>query len=118
MNKGELIVISKQQKSNIPYQSNNLFIYIGRGSALGNQFTSIQGRQTKAKEVCCSREESISKYKVWLMDQLKSKIKLVVDAMNTIWQMAKRGFKVYLVCYCKPKSCHGDIIKEIINSKL
>jgi len=31
--------------------------------------------------------------------------------------MAKTG-DVNLVCFCKPKACHGDIIKKLIEEKL
>ena len=53
-------------------------IYIGRGSVLGNPFTSIQDRKTKAEFVCNSREESISSFESFLCEKIKKKIKKFV----------------------------------------
>lgn len=92
-------------------------IYIGRGSALGNPFTSIQDRKTKAQYVCQSREESIESFRKYLYAKIKNKDKYICMALNKIYSLAKTG-NVNLVCYCKPKSCHGDVIKELIESKL
>lgn len=88
-------------------------IYIGRGSVLGNPFTSIQDRKTKAEYVCKDRNESVSKYKEWLKGQISTGNKTVIDELNRIWKQHKKG-NVNLVCFCKPQLCHGDIIKEFI----
>lgn len=91
--------------------------YVGRGSPLGNPYTSIKGRETKAMEVVDSREESISKFRKYLQDCIENKDKDVCDMLNQIYKSAKDG-DVYLACYCKPKSCHGDVIKEFVDKKL
>lgn len=100
--------------------SNNTSVdfYIGRGSPLGNPYTSIQDRKTKAEFVCSSREESISCYKEYLTKKISKKDKLICDKLNKIYLTAKSGKDVNLICFCKPKPCHGDIIKELIESKL
>lgn len=90
-------------------------IYIGRGSVLGNPYSHRKG--TKAEFVVDTREEAIALYKNWLMDKLERKDPEVCKAMNDIWLMAKAG-NVNLVCYCTPLPCHGDVLKEIIESKL
>lgn len=92
-------------------------IYIGRGSPLGNPYTSIQDRKTKAEHVCSSREESVANFRNYLLERIEMKDKTITTALNKIWKLAKNG-DVYLVCFCKPKSCHGDVIKEIIEKKL
>lgn len=91
-------------------------IYIGRGSELGNPYTSIQSRETKAKFVSSSRKESIESFRKYLIKSIEEKEKKVCSMMNHIYTLAMRG-DVYLACYCKPKSCHGDVIKELIESK-
>jgi len=91
--------------------------YIGRGSSLGNPYTSIKGRETKAKYIADSREESISKFREYLEDCIENKDKKVCDMLNRIYKAALHT-DVCLACYCKPKSCHGDVIKEIIDEKL
>lgn len=69
-----------------------------------------------------SREESIQKYK-------EEFYKMMITKSNTehldylacrkelglIYTMNKRG-PVYLVCWCKPLACHGDVIKEFIDN--
>jgi len=44
------------------------------------------------------------------LDKIKKKDKKICDELNRIYNLKE----VNLVCFCKPKSCHGDIIKEII----
>lgn len=100
------------------YQNNGEFdIYIGRGSVLGNPFTSIPIDRTKAEFQCNSREESIEMFKEYIINKINNKDKQVCDELNFIYKIAKDR-NVNLICYCKPKSCHGDVIKEIIESKL
>ncbi len=94
----------------------NVF-YIGRGSALGNPYTSIQDRETKAQFVVNTKEESIEKYKEYLNDCIENKQEEVCNLMNQIFILAMKE-DVYLSCYCKPKSCHGDVIKEVLESKM
>lgn len=91
--------------------------YIGRGSALGNPFTSIKDRKTKAEFVCESREESVEAFREYLTDNIAVKNPEITNALNKIWLKAKKG-DLNLVCYCKPKSCHGDVSKEFVEEKL
>lgn len=94
--------------------------YIGRGSALGNSYTSKKLSNTKAEFQCATPEESISSFRKDLLEKIKQKDKTVCDALNAIWKMAKKG-DVNLVCFCITKTnnlCHGNIIKEIVESKL
>ena len=69
-------------------------------SALGNPF---------------SGDEAIEKYKkhfikeVAIQGQFRNKIAI-------LYTMVKEDKEVCLICFCKPKPCHGDIIKEFIES--
>ena len=92
-------------------------IYIGRGSALGNPYTSIKDRETLAEFVVDSRKESIECFRNYLLDCIDKKEELVCNILNQIYKLTMKG-EVYLSCYCKPKSCHGDVIKEIIEYKI
>lgn len=89
-------------------------IYIGRGSVLGNPFTSIQDKQTKAEFTCSSREESISSFESFLREKIKNKDQKICNELNRIYTLSKTK-EVNLVCFCKPKSCHGYIIKKVID---
>lgn len=92
-------------------------IYIGRGSVLGNIFTSIQDRKTKAEFICKDLDESIEKHKNKLLQDISNKDIEVCKELNKIYSMSLKG-EVNLVCFCKPKKCHGDTIKEIIESHI
>lgn len=78
-------------------------VYIGRPSIWGNPFTHIKDRITKAEFLVSSREEAIEKYKEWILQQphLLSQLHLLKGKI--------------LGCWCKPKSCHGDILVELID---
>ncbi len=91
--------------------------YIGRGSPLGNPYTHLEVSATKASYKCETREESLERYHYYLLDNIEDKNPSICNALNQIFLLAQKG-DVNLVCFCHPQSCHGDIIKEIIESKL
>jgi predicted DNA-binding protein len=93
-------------------------IYIGRGSILGNPFTSKDLSKTKAIYQCESVEESITKYKEYLLDKINNKDYDICNVLNIIGKKIMKNEPVNLVCFCSPSRCHGDIIKEIIEEKL
>lgn len=69
-------------------------VYIGRPSKWGNPFViGIDG----------SRDEVILKYSHWLQTQ-----------PNLITDLIELKGK-YLVCFCSPKQCHGDILIKLAN---
>ena len=85
-------------------------VYIGRGSVLGNPFTSITDRKTKAEFISNTPIEDFEKY---LNNKIAEKDKTICNELNRIYKMEE----VNLICFCKPKNCHGDIIKKILESK-
>lgn len=87
-------------KRNEPYD-----VYIGRGSNFGNPFTHIKTKQTKAEFVVKSRKEAIEAYRSYLLSN--------PELLEEIKQLKGKT----LGCFCKPKSCHGDIIVEVLESK-
>jgi hypothetical protein len=91
-------------------------IYIGRGSPLGNPYTHIK-EGTKAEFIVSDRDEAIKNYETYINDKILNKDPNICNILNKIWLMAKND-DVNLSCFCKPKSCHGDIIKKIIEGKL
>jgi hypothetical protein len=80
-------------------------IYIGRGSIYGNPYTHIKNRDTKAEFIVETRKDAIEKYKEYLLNNPE------------LLEQIKKLKNKTLGCFCKPKSCHGDIIKEILDSK-
>ncbi len=77
--------------------------YIGRGSPLGNPF--VIGKDG-------SREQVIAKYRVWLNEQIMRKNPVVLDELNRLGNKAIDEKGLSLLCFCYPKPCHGEVIKE------
>jgi len=92
-------------------------IYIGRGSVLGNPFTHLEIDKTKAEFHCSSREESIFSYEKYIISKIENKDQEICKELNRIFYLALKQ-DINLVCFCKPKSCQGDIIKRILDEKL
>ena len=93
-------------------------VYVGRGSALGNPYTGTKPlASTKAMFQAGSREESIELYESWIREKIRTKDKAVCKALNEIYLRSVRG-SVNLVCFCKPKACHADVIRAIVMEKL
>lgn len=82
-------------------------VYIGRGSKWGNLFTHIASG-TKAKYVVSSREEAIDTYRFWITQGEG------VCLLKDLHELEGKN----LVCFCKPKSCHGDVLKELLECRL
>lgn len=80
-------------------------VYIGRGSKWGNPFTHIKDRETKAEFVVNTRDEALKKYREWILNK--------PELLNSLHELTGKR----LGCFCKPKSCHGDILVELINAK-
>lgn len=66
--------------------------YIGRPSALGNPFTLVK----YGRAICIEKFEEMSRSSEFLMKTIKE---LPEDAV--------------LGCWCKPMSCHGDVIVKL-----
>ena len=94
----------------------NVF-YCGRGSVLGNPYTHIKDKETKAKYVVGTREEAIDRYEHYF-DIMYGSNKDFTAAVDKIYEKYRSGEDVYLGCYCKPKSCHCDIIVNRLRKKL
>ncbi len=80
-------------------------IYIGRPSKFGNPFTHLHDRKTRAEFIVSSREESIAAYREWITNGAGKHL------LNDLHEL--KGKK--LGCWCKPLSCHGDVLVELIN---
>ena len=92
--------------------------YVGRGSVLGNPFTSLKFVKTKAEFKSETRRDSIKSYVEYLNEKIEKKDKTICDELNRIWQHAKKGNDVNLSCFCVPRPCHATVIKKIIEARL
>ncbi|QQS32989.1 MAG: DUF4326 domain-containing protein [Acidobacteriota bacterium] len=78
-------------------------VYIGRPSKWGNPFTHISDRKTRAEFIVGSREEAIKRYEDYLFSS------------GLIAHIEELRGKV-LACWCKPQSCHGDVLVLVLNT--
>jgi len=80
-------------------------VYIGRGgtSIWGNPFSHKDG--TLAKFKVNTREESILAYLKYITEG---------DGTHLLRHLHELKGKT-LGCWCKPKSCHGDVLVKLVN---
>lgn len=76
-------------------------IYIGRPSKWGNPFSHKPG--TLAQFRVANREEAIGAYEKWIQEQ--------PELMASLSELKGK----VLGCWCKPKSCHGDVLARLAN---
>lgn len=105
-------VYNRQNETHI---DNNYPIY--RPYVLGNPFTHIRDKETKAIYIVNSREEAINSYSHYFDVMYGSDIKFT-KMVDEIYNKYKNGEDVYLECYCHPKPCHGDIIADKLRKRL
>ena len=76
-------------------------VYVGRGSKWGNPYSHKEG--TLAEHVVGSRSEAIQKFEEYLLSN--------EELMGSLSELKGKT----LGCWCKPKSCHGDILLRYAN---
>jgi hypothetical protein len=104
---GQIFVVNKRT-----HKPTDRDVYIGRPTPLGNPYTHQLG--TTAEIHVGTREEAVLMYRLWLPKQIIGGNKEVIEALQNIQQMAEHDDDVYLVCWCAPKKCHGEVIRDLI----
>ena len=94
---------------------------VSRASVLGNPYTHIKERQTKAQVKVKTREDAIEYYKEYFRRMMASKDKEAVPFQKEFRRIVdayKKYDVVYIGCYCHlNESCHGDfIIEQVIKT--
>ena len=79
-------------------------INIMRPSILGNTFNMSSEDE---------REISVRKYYHYLREEFKKKEEVYQELIKIVEKL-KSGKDVYLVCYCAPMLCHGDVIANAV----
>ena len=90
-----------------------------RPSVLGNPYTHIRDRKTKAQIVVKTRELAIEMYKEYFRMMMESEDKAArpfQNEFNRIVDAYMEYPEVWIGCFCKlDEECHGDfIISEVI----
>lgn len=110
-----VINISKEDYSFSPN-----YYYIGRsnlGNILGNPYSHLPSERTIALYKCSSREEAVSSYEKYFDAMYGSNIEFT-KIIDEIYEKYKNGEEVFLGCWCHPKLCHGDVIKQKLEQRL
>lgn len=79
-------------------------IEIGRPSVFGNPLAIKAGK---------SREVVIERYEAYLRNECKAGGELKENILK-LASRVRAGENLALVCYCKPLSCHGDLLAKAI----
>ena len=94
---------------------------VSRAGILGNPYTHIKERQTKAQVKVKTREDAIEYYQEYFRRMMTSKDKEAIPFQREFRRIVdayKKYDVVYIGCYCHlNESCHGDfIIEQVIKT--
>lgn len=82
-------------------KDDNYDVFIGRPSKWGNPYTHLKGK-TKAEFVVETREEAIENYRGYILN-------------DPVLMASLPDLKDKIIgCFCKPLSCHGDILADLV----
>jgi hypothetical protein len=94
----------------VHFRKSSYDVFIGRPSKWGCPFTYIKDRNTRAEFLVNSRKEAIEAYKQWITNGEGKHL------LNDLYELKGKT----LGCWCKDengkgKSCHGDVLVELVN---
>lgn len=92
-----------------PEQADIMRIYIGRGSGLGNPWPITK---TDSRDAVCDR------FAEYLAKKVEANDPSVCAELNRIVNCMHDFRKVELVCFCAPRRCHGESIRDTIHKAL
>lgn len=86
-------------------------IYIGRGRCVfidGVRFPPEDSMWANPFKVCEFNDKTIELYKKYILKKIKSG----TISCDDLKKLKNKN----LGCWCKPKACHGDVLKELVDS--
>jgi len=102
----KILVVNRHHYDSNQYNESHIPIYIGRGTIFGNKF--VIGKDG-------DREEVVEKYKQDLRNAWKNNEKIKFEILKLV-KYVKDGYILVFICSCKPKLCHGDVLKYVIET--
>jgi len=90
--------------------------YIARPNILGNPFS--HKKSVYADYYVESRDIAIDNYREWLKYQLSENNVEIINELKKLQDFYNRHDDINLVCWCSPKRCHGEVIKDFLNGEL
>jgi len=88
-------------------------IYIGRYNSTYELDPSPLANKYRTKQYG-SLKIVLEKYKQWIFSVYSCKEGPAYEELMRLVELHRRGKEVKLACWCKPKACHGDIIKQVV----
>ena len=110
-----MIHIYNKQYEDYTFSKNNY--NIDRPNILSNPYTHLDLNKTIALYKCSSREEAVKNYEIYFDAMYGNNIEFT-KIIDEIYEKYKNGEEVFLGCWCHPKLCHGDIIKQKLEQRL
>lgn len=94
-------------------------IYIGRKNSHQNLPQSPLANPYVISDKILNRNAVIELYRQWLWQQIKSWRETgiynpAVQELLNLCELVRQGKEINLVCWCKPKPCHGDVIVRCV----
>ena len=86
-------------------------VYVGRPSSLGNPW-----RVPRGYNHATDPDGVLEKYRAWLLNRLAEPSSFQSHDMSFLVRAARQGDLV-LICWCAPKRCHADVIREEIERR-
>ena len=112
-----ITVINVRSQKYRDLRPNENVVYIGRETSIINGKSDGSPLANTFSVKKYGRDECIRLYDKWLNTAIGIRNTEVCDELNRLYTIAKKG-DLYLVCWCAPLPCHGDIIKRVIESKM
>ena len=98
-----------------------LYAYIGRSSSsktssvMDNSFSALCNPFRLEVDNVENRKIVIDKFKQYAYKQMQFKTGFYQKIQELVKLLKEDQYDViYLVCFCKPKDCHGDVVKELV----
>jgi hypothetical protein len=90
-------------------------VYIGRYNSRYGLAASPLGNPYKVTPDV-PREKLLEQYRAWLDEQLACDTPARRE-IERLTELARQG-DITLLCWCTPLSCHGDIVRAVIEARL
>ena len=97
MNPGTIVVVRKGNRT-LPARFKR--VYIGRPSVLGNPYFMHSEEE---------REHVIESFRQYIEGNANA-----MTEIKYLRALHQAGVDLALECFCAPKACHGDVIKELL----
>lgn len=106
-----MTIILKNLNYEIPAEDSPWQVRIDRGfSILANPYKMKTKSETE-------RQLVVARYRRWFQQNCARKDKFLEEVYR-LYEIHKKYGKLELFCWCTPKRCHGDVIKNYIETAL